>query len=66
MEHGGDSNIPAAVVEKGTRVGQRVVTGTIGTLSDQVEIAVLDGPAIVIVGTVVSLRDSLSWYAGSS
>ena len=63
--HGGKADMPVAVIDKGTRMGQRVVSGNIGNLTAEVERAELDGPAIIIIGTVVTLRDTLSWFEGS-
>ena len=65
IEHGGDPKMPAAVVDNGTRIRQRVVTGDVRTLPDIVEKASFEGPAIIIIGTVVRLREKLSWYQGS-
>lgn len=62
---GADPDLPAAVVENGTRPRQRVVTGTVATLAASVVEAGLRGPTIIIVGTVVTLRNKLSWYAPS-
>jgi len=63
MEHGAPADRPAAVIDKGTREDQRVVTGTLGTLAEYAAAADLEGPAIIIVGGVVTLHDKLSWYA---
>jgi len=63
MEHGAPADRPAAVIDKGTREDQRVVTGTLGTLAEKADAADLEGPAIIIVGGVVTLHDKLSWYA---
>jgi len=63
MEHGAPADRPAAVIDEGTRQDQRVVTGTLGSLADKVAAADLEGPAIIIVGGVVTLHDKLSWYA---
>jgi len=63
MEHGAPADRPAAVIDKGTREDQRVVTGTLGTLAENAAAADLEGPAIIIVGGVVTLHDKLSWYA---
>ena len=51
--------MPAAIVDNGTRPNQRVVTGTIETLAEQAIKARLHGPAIIIIGTVVTLRQKL-------
>ena len=63
IAHGADPATPAAVVESGTRRQQRVVTGTLETLAEAA--AGLHGPALIIVGGVVGLRDRLSWYQGA-
>jgi siroheme synthase len=52
-----------AVIDKGTRRGQRVVTGQMSDIAAKVEAAGLEGPAIIIIGTVVSLHDRLAWFA---
>jgi uroporphyrin-III C-methyltransferase / precorrin-2 dehydrogenase / sirohydrochlorin ferrochelatase len=59
IAHGADPGMPAAVIDNGTRPNQRVVTGTIETLGPQVAKARLHGPAIIIIGTVVTLREKL-------
>ncbi len=61
IAHGADSDLPAAIVDNATRAAQRVVVGTLGTLAAKARAAELSGPAIVIVGTVVTLRDKLDW-----
>jgi len=58
---GMDMETPVAVVENGTRPNQKVVTGTLETVRKVVQEAGLTGPAIIIVGSVVTLRDRLSW-----
>jgi len=59
IAHGADAGMPAAIVDNGTRPNQRVVTGTIETLAEQATKARLHGPAIIIIGTVVTLRQKL-------
>jgi len=63
IANGADPETLVAVVEKGTRPGQRVVSGTIASIDGDVEAAQFEGPAIVIVGSVVGLRGQLDWYA---
>jgi uroporphyrin-III C-methyltransferase/precorrin-2 dehydrogenase/sirohydrochlorin ferrochelatase len=63
IEHGADPQTPAAVVENGTRAGQRVIAGTLDSLLDRTSQARVKSPALIIVGTVVSLREKLSWFA---
>lgn len=63
IARGAAPDTPAAVVDNGTRRGQRVVTGTLGTLGARVREAGLRGPTIIIVGSVVALHDKLHWYS---
>jgi uroporphyrin-III C-methyltransferase/precorrin-2 dehydrogenase/sirohydrochlorin ferrochelatase len=60
--HGLAADTPAAIVENGTTSAQRVVTGTLATLPALAAAAGIRPPALVIVGTVVSLRDKTAWY----
>jgi len=63
VTNGADPETPAAVVENGTREGQRVITGTLASLPGKTAAAGIKSPALIIVGSVVTLRDKLSWYA---
>lgn len=61
IAHGMPVDMPVALVENGTAVKQRVVSGTLaqlGELATQVE-----SPALIIVGRVVALRDKLNWFS---
>ncbi|EOC1332707.1 uroporphyrinogen-III C-methyltransferase [Cronobacter turicensis] len=61
IEHGMDPQMPVALVENGTSVKQRVVTGALtelGALAQRVE-----SPSLIIVGRVVALRDKLNWFS---
>ena len=62
MNNGADPTTPAAVIENGTRHGQRVITGTLESLLDKASMAKVKIPALIIVGSVVSLREKLSWF----
>jgi len=63
IEHGADPATPAAVIENGTRAGQRVITGTLESLAARTAEAEIKSPALIIVGSVVNLRERLSWFA---
>jgi len=63
IEHGAAVDTPAAIIENGTKAGQRVVTGSLTTLADAAARAGIQSPALIIVGSVVSLREKLSWFA---
>lgn len=66
MERGADPDLPVAVIDKGTRPEQKVVIATVSTLCDKLNDANLEGPAMIIVGTVVNLREKLAWYKTKS
>jgi uroporphyrin-III C-methyltransferase / precorrin-2 dehydrogenase / sirohydrochlorin ferrochelatase len=61
VARGASADLPAAIVDNATRPNQRVVVGTLGTLAAKAHAAELIGPSIIIVGTVVTLRDTLDW-----
>ena len=61
IAHGMAADMPAAIVENGTAVSQRVVAGTLDRLD--VLAQQMASPALIIVGRVVSLRDKLNWFS---
>ncbi len=63
ISHGADPQTPAAIIENGTREGQRVISGTLSSLPGKTAEAGISSPALIIVGSVVTLRDKLSWFA---
>ncbi len=62
VEHGLPATTPAAVVQQGTSREQRVVTGTLADLARRAARARLKAPTLIIVGSVVKLRDRLAWF----
>ena len=63
IEHGLAPELPAAIVQGATRERQRVLTGTLATLAEIATRARIKPPALVIIGEVVRLRDTLAWYS---
>jgi uroporphyrin-III C-methyltransferase len=55
------ADTPAAVVESGTYPHQRTVTGSLANIATKTREAGIEGPALVVVGDVVRLRDQLAW-----
>jgi len=51
---------PIALIEQGTLPEQRVVTGTLANILDKT--ANIQPPAIIIVGEVVDLHNTLNWF----
>ncbi|MDX2265633.1 MAG: siroheme synthase CysG [Hyphomicrobiales bacterium] len=62
VSRGSRPDTPAAVVDNGSRPSQRVVVGTLADIAEKAEAAALKGPAIVLVGSVVSLHGALAWF----
>jgi uroporphyrinogen III methyltransferase/synthase len=59
---GRDPGQPAAVIERGTTPGQRVVTGTLVTIAAGAAEAGIAAPALAVFGEVVQLRETLAWF----
>ena len=55
------SDMPAAVLEKGTRAGQRRVVSTLRGITKEVRQQDIKTPAIIIVGEVCSLSEKFHW-----
>lgn len=53
---------PAAVVQHGTTSRQRVLTADLASLPAKVSSAGITSPALIIVGSVVSLQNKLAWF----
>lgn len=64
--HGRAPDTPVALVERGTKLEQRVLVGTLGTMVDIVAREQPTAPTIIIVGNVVRLQDQLSWFGERS
>ena len=62
MEAGKPPDTPAAMVRWGTTPRQQAVTGTLATMPEVVRNAGIRPPAILVVGEVVTLRESLNWF----
>lgn len=62
IARGANPDLPAAVVDNGTRSNQKVVTAPLSTIAAEASKAELKGPALVIIGSVVTLRDQLQWF----
>ncbi len=56
-----DPATPAAIVDNGARPNQRVVVADVAGLATAARAAGLRGPTIIILGSVVSLREKLNW-----
>jgi uroporphyrin-III C-methyltransferase/precorrin-2 dehydrogenase/sirohydrochlorin ferrochelatase len=60
--HGAPESRGAAIIEQGTRAEQRVVTGTLADLAQKARQAGIQSPALLIVGEVTRLHETLQWF----
>ncbi|MDX7837592.1 siroheme synthase CysG [Aeromonas caviae] len=60
LAHGKGGDTPVALIERGTQPSQRVIRGTLDQLPT---LAVgVESPALIMVGSVVTLADQLAWF----
>jgi uroporphyrin-III C-methyltransferase / precorrin-2 dehydrogenase / sirohydrochlorin ferrochelatase len=59
---GAAPSLPVALIDNGTRPNQQVLTATLATIAEKAAKAGVRGPAILIIGSVVRLREKLDWY----
>ncbi len=62
VKHGMPDTTPIAIVQQGTTLNQRVITGTLATLPGIAELEKPQAPTLIIVGGVVALHDKLKWF----
>ncbi len=62
IKYGRDPKTPVAVVRWASTPEQRSVVGTLETIAQVVKDAGIKPPSLIIIGEVVSLRDTIDWY----
>jgi uroporphyrin-III C-methyltransferase/precorrin-2 dehydrogenase/sirohydrochlorin ferrochelatase len=62
IAHGKPADTPAAVIEWATTTRQRTLTGTLQSLPALISSYGVASPALIIVGSVVTLADKLAWF----
>ena len=62
LQHGRSADTPVGLVRWGTTTRQQTVTGTLDNIVERATEAGIKAPAIIIVGKVVELRNSLQWF----
>ena len=65
IAHGLPSLTPAAVIRKGTLPDQQTLLATLGTLPQCIAESGIKPPALIVIGSVVGLRQKLNWYEKS-
>lgn len=62
IENGRAPDTPVAVIRWGTRPDQVTIVGTLENISKVIKSKEIKPPAVMVVGEVVKLRESLNWY----
>jgi uroporphyrinogen III methyltransferase/synthase len=62
MTNGRSAETPVAVIRWASTPEQRSVVGTLATIVARVKEEKITPPALVVVGEVVSLRDTINWF----
>ena len=62
ISHGKSPDTPAALIRQGTTTQQETIAGTLGNIAGLAQARKFSPPAILVVGLVVDLRDTLSWF----
>ncbi len=62
IEAGRAADTPAAVIQSGTTLAQRTVVGTLATIAERAREAGIKPPAVLVVGGVVELAETLKWW----
>jgi uroporphyrinogen III methyltransferase/synthase len=60
--HGKAPATPVALIRRGTTPQQEVITGTLDSIVELAQARKFSPPAILVVGKVVDLRDTLNWF----
>lgn len=60
LQNGRAPETPVAIVEKGSRPDQRVVTGQLNELESLIKTNHIGSPALIIIGEVVKIRNELT------
>jgi uroporphyrinogen III methyltransferase/synthase len=61
IRHGRSPDEPAAVIERGTLPGQRVVNAPLAEIAERASEQNVRPPALTVVGPVAALREDLAW-----
>lgn len=62
VAHGKEGSVPCAVIAWGCTPRQRTVTGTLATIVETADKMRIVSPAVLVMGEVVRLRESLAWF----
>ncbi|RLA19336.1 MAG: uroporphyrinogen-III C-methyltransferase [Gammaproteobacteria bacterium] len=63
IEHGRSPDLAAALIQQGATRHQRVFTGTLKTLPELIKKEEIKPPTLIIIGSVISLQEKLTWFS---
>jgi len=61
-ESGRSPETPVAIIERGTFADQKIIQGNLKDILPKIRKACVRPPAVIIVGEVVNLRKTISWF----
>ncbi len=62
ISHGMRSDMPFALIENGSRPGQRTLTGKLEDLEHLAQKYAMQAPSLLLIGEVVRLSEQLHWF----
>jgi len=62
ISNGKEPDAPAALIRRGTTPEQEIITGKLSDIAAKAQAAQFAPPAILVVGNVVDLRETLQWF----
>ncbi len=62
IRYGRSETTPVAVVQWGTSAFQRTIIGNLQTIEQDIKESGITSPAVIVVGEVVNLRNTLNWF----
>jgi len=62
IAHGRAASTPFALIENGSRADQRVIIGALAQLAERATTHAVHSPALLILGEVAVLAESLAWF----
>lgn len=62
VAHGMPQDTPVALVQQATTPRQRIFTGTLSSINDDITGKDIHAPTLIVVGNVVKLHEKLKWF----
>ncbi len=62
LQFGKSPDTPTALIRWGTRPDQKTIVSTLGKIEADAKDAQIRPPAVLVIGSVVKLREALNWY----